>query len=107
MPDQVPDKIKHKRLIELVRLQKKIAKENNKKMVGKIIDVCYEGIDYNKGLFFGRSQYQSPEIDTICYFKSDEVVDIGAVYKIKIKKVSGYDLVGTRIVAEEESLYEN
>lgn len=102
MPDQVPDKIKHKRLIELVRLQKKIAKENNKKMVGKIIDVCYEGIDYNKGLFFGRSQYQSPEIDTICYFKSDEVVDIGAVYKIKIKKVSGYDLVGTRIVAEEE-----
>lgn len=102
MPNQVPEKIKQKRLVELVRLQKKIAIENNKKMIGKVIDVCYEGIDYHKGLFFGRSQYQSPEIDTICYFKSDTITEIGSVYKVKIKKVRGYDLVGERIETQGE-----
>ena len=102
MPNQVPEKIKQKRLVELVRLQKKIAIENNKKMIGKVIDVCYEGIDYHKGLFFGRSQYQSPEIDTICYFKSETITEIGSVYKVKIKKVRGYDLVGERIETQGE-----
>lgn len=102
MQNQIPEKIKQKRLLELVRLQKKIASENNKKMIGKVIDVCYEGIDYHKGLFFGRSQYQSPEIDTICYFKSETITEIGSVYKVKIKKVRGYDLVGERIETQGE-----
>lgn len=102
MPDQIPEKIKQKRLISLVKLQKKIVVENNKKMIGKVLDVCYEGIDYHKGLFFGRSQYQSPEIDTICYFKSDTIAEIGSVYKVKIKKVRGYDLVGERIETQGE-----
>lgn len=102
MPNQIPEKIKQKRLVELVRLQKKIVAENNKKMIGKVIDVCYEGIDYSKGLFFGRSQYQSPEIDTICYFKSDAIAEIGMIYKVKIKKVRGYDLVGETIETQGE-----
>ncbi len=102
MKDQVPEKIKQKRLVELVRLQKKIVAENNKKWIGKVVNVCYEGIDYQKGLFFGRTQYQSPEIDTICYFKSDLIAEIGSVYKVKIKKVKGYDFIGERIITEGE-----
>lgn len=102
MHNQIPEKIKKKRLVSLVRLQKKIVAENNKKLVGKTLDVCYEGIDYHKGLFFGRSQYQSPEIDTICYFKSDAIAEIGSVYKVKIKKVRGYDLVGETIDVQGE-----
>jgi ribosomal protein S12 methylthiotransferase len=97
MPDQIPEKIKQKRLVELVRLQKKIVAENNKEFIGKTLDVVYEGIDYSKGLFFGRSQYQSPEIDTICYFKTSIVAEIGSVYKIKIKKTKGYDLYGEQV----------
>ena len=95
--DQVPENIKQKRLIELVKIQKKIAHENSKKMVGKVLDVCYEGIDYEKSLFFGRSMYEAPEIDTITYFKSADVVDVGNHYNIKIKKVRGYDLQGEKL----------
>lgn len=94
MPDQVPEKVKQKRLIKLVKLQKSIVKENNKKLIGKTVSVCYEGIDYEKGMFFGRTEYQSPEIDTLVYFKSTEMAEIGCFYNVKIKKVSGYDLVG-------------
>jgi len=93
----VPEKIKQKRLIELVKIQKKIAHDNNKKMLGKTVDVCYEGIDYEKSLFFGRSMYESPEIDTLVYFKSKDFVDIGQHYKIKITKIKGYDLMGEKI----------
>lgn len=95
--NQIPEKIKQKRLIELVKLQKKITNQNNKKYIGQVLDVCYEGIDYEKALFFGRSQYQSPEIDTLVYFKSSDVADIGKHYKIKIKKISGYDLQGVKV----------
>jgi len=97
MDNQVPEKIKQKRLIELVKIQKKIAHDNNKKMLGKTVDVCYEGIDYEKSLFFGRSMYESPEIDTLVYFKSKDFVDIGQHYKIKITKIKGYDLMGEKI----------
>ena len=102
MPDQVPEKIKQKRLVELVRIQKENVAINNKAMVGKVLTVIYEGIDYAKGMFFGRSQYQSPEIDNIIYFKSGKVIDVGSTYKVLIKKVKGYDLIGEHVEEEEE-----
>jgi len=95
--NQVPEKIKQKRLVELVKIQKRVNKENNKKMLGTIQDVCYEGIDYEKSLFYGRSMYQAPEIDTITYFTSSDVADIGKHYNIKIKKIKGYDLQGEKV----------
>ena len=66
-------------------------------MIGDVHEVCYEGIDYEKSLFFGRSTYQAPEIDTITYFKTSDVADIGKHYNIKIKKIRGYDLQGEKI----------
>lgn len=96
-PNQVPEKIKQKRLIKLVKLQRKIAKQINKQFVGQTLDVCYEGIDYKKAKFFGRSQYQSPEIDSLVYFKSKERLELGNYYKIKIKKAYEYDIIGEKI----------
>ena len=77
-----------------MKIQQKIAHEINKSFVGKTLEVCYEGIDYDKQLFFGRSQYQTPEADTLVFFKSKHPMDIGKYYKVKITKVRGYDLQG-------------
>jgi len=95
-PNQVPEKLKQKRLVKLVKLQRKIVSKENKKFVGESLEVCYEGIDYSKARFFGRSQYQAPEIDTLVYFKSKDRADIGEFYNIKIKKVKNYDLQGDK-----------
>lgn len=92
--DQVSDDVKTRRLLKLMRIQQKIANEINKSFVGKTIEVCYEGIDYDKQLFFGRCQYQTPEADTLVFFKSKKPIDIGKFYKVKITKVKGYDLQG-------------
>lgn len=96
-PNQIPEKIKQKRLIKLVKLQRKVVAKQNRRFIGKTLDVCYEGIDYAKARFFGRSQYQAPEVDTLVYFRSKERADIGEIYKIKITKVKEYDLSGEKV----------
>ncbi len=94
MPDQIPNEVKRKRVLKLVSLQKRVVAENNKNFVGKVLEVCYEGIDYERQLFFGRSEYQTPEADTLILFKSKMPVNIGQYYKVKITKAIGYDLKG-------------
>ena len=94
LPNQVDEDIKTRRLLKLIKIQKKIATEVNKSFVGKTLEVCYEGIDYDKQLFFGRCEYQTPEADTLVFFKSKKPIDIGKFYKVKITKVKGYDLQG-------------
>lgn len=94
LPDQISESVKKKRVLKLMKIQKKIVAEVNSKFVGKILDVCYEGIDYDKQLFFGRSTYQTPEADTLVLFKSKFPVELGRIYKVKITKVRGYDLQG-------------
>ncbi len=92
--DQISEEIKKKRLLKIVKVQQKVVAEINKKFVGKTLDVIYEGIDYEKQMFFGRCQYQTPEADSLIFFKSKVPIEIGKFYKVKIKKVRGYDLQG-------------
>ena len=100
LPDQINEDVKRKRLLKLVRMQRKIAQEINNRFVGKTLEVCYEGIDYDRQLFFGRSEYQTPEADTLVFFKSKHPLEIGKYYKVKITKSMGYDLKGE--VEEDE-----
>lgn len=98
MLDQIDEATKNRRLIKLVKLQKKIHRHNAKKnFVGKIIEVVCESFDDSIGLFVGRSQYQAPEIDTLVFFRADTQVKVGEFVKIKIKKVRNYDLEGEKI----------
>ena len=94
LPDQIDESVKRKRVLRLVKIQKKIAREINEKFIGKTLDVCYEGIDYDRQLFFGRCVYQTPEADTLVFFKSKRPVEVGRFYKVLIKKVKGDDLEG-------------
>lgn len=97
MPNQVDKKTKQKRLLNLINIAEKQSKINLKNLIGQTEDVLYEGIDYNEELFFGRTQFQAPEIDNLVYFKSKDFVDIGNFYKVKITRVFGDDLKGEKI----------
>ena len=98
LPNQVDEVVKSRRLVKLVKLQKQIHRRvAKKKHVGNTYDVLCEGFDNVRKLYFGRSQYQAPEIDTCVFFSSREPVLAGEFYKIKINKVVDYDLEGERI----------
>lgn len=90
--DRVRDQTKKRRMIEVARSQKKVVKINNKKRIGQITEVVYEGIDEKGWRHFGRSERESPEIDPIIFLESDRELKIGEFYKVKIIKSIGYDL---------------
>lgn len=51
-----------------------------------VIEVIYEGIDFDKQCFYGRSEYNAPDIDTLVFFTASITPEVGKVYNIKITK---------------------
>jgi len=90
---QITAKIKKERHDKLAKLhyQNTLARNNN--YIGKTLPVVYEGIDFNKNLFYGRTEYNAPDIDTKVFFTTD-FADLGQTYNVKITTTDGYDLVG-------------
>ena len=61
------------------------------------MDVIYEGIDYDKQMFVGRTQYDAPDVDCKVYFYSDFPVDIGGIYKVQITDAKSMDCYGKTV----------
>ena len=93
---QIPVKTKNQRLRKLYSTQKKVVKENYKSLIGKTIKVVAEGFDENQLVYFGRAYFNAPDVDGKVYFFSDDEIDYGSEYDIKIIKSTGYDLYGER-----------
>ena len=94
MRGQIIKSIKRQRQKELQELQSAIVQENQRNLEGSEQKVLYEGIDYDKQMFVGRTEFNAPDVDTKVYFKSQTPVEAGNFYKVKIKKVRKLDLVG-------------
>ena len=94
LKNQIPQAVKNKRLKNITALQSKVIFENNKNYVGKSLKVLYEGIDYDNNIFYGRPEFCAPEVDAKVLFSSDNLVNIGNFYDVKITGANGYDLVG-------------
>jgi len=93
LPDRVDKKTANYRLKALAAAQREVAVEYNRSYVGKVFNVLYEGIDYNKRLFYGITYMSAPDVDPLVYFKADDV-DVGNVYRVEITEWKGYDLIG-------------
>ncbi|MFW5779843.1 MAG: 30S ribosomal protein S12 methylthiotransferase RimO [Bacillota bacterium] len=89
----VPQEIIEKRVDELKCIWTKKIESINKKYIGKTLEVIYEGIDYDKQMFWGRTEHQAPEIDTLVYFTSKTPINVGEIYKVKIKETD-FNLYG-------------
>jgi len=92
MEDQIDDDIKEKRRDILMRNQAYISASKNQKLVGEIIDVIIDGVN-KKGLFYGRTYGDAPEIDQNVFIKGTNL-NKGDIIKVKITKAYTYDLMG-------------
>ncbi len=97
MDNQIGDKIKQNRLKKAFLTQQKTVFEKNKSFIGKTLKVLYEGIDEEKQTFYGRSEYQAPDVDGKVYFTAKTCPLVGEFYTIKITNAVGYDLKGEMI----------
>ncbi len=88
---QIPERVKQRRVRELYRVQEKISASYLQGWVGKKIEVVCDGIDYERGLFFGRAYFSAPEIDGKVYFNAPEACQ-GERYTVLVTGSDSYDL---------------
>ena len=101
-PDQVDEAVKRRRVELLTALQLRIVDQWCEAQVGKVLEVLCEGYDEETELFYGRSQYDSPEIDGMVHFEGEEGgVVPGGFYDVKITGTWDGELIGVRYEEEE------
>lgn len=93
---KVPASVRRNRAKKVLLAHKKNVTEYNSAMVGKVVKVLYEDLDYDKMMFKGRTEDCAPDIDTYVYFKAD-FADVGNFYNVRITGYKGYDLIGEAI----------
>ena len=93
MNNQVSQKVKEKRLDEIMELQKWISLKQNKKYLNKIYDVVIESYDYDNYCYVGRGYMYAPDdIDGSIMIRADRELEISKQYKCKITDVDFFDM---------------
>lgn len=93
MENQIDEDIKILRQDKIMELQREISLDNNKKLVGKTLEVLVEGRDTD-GSYYGRTQYDAPEIDNSIMFTSDKELKQGDFVMVDVIDAYDYDLIG-------------
>lgn len=93
----IDDGVKERRANELISIQQEVIKRRNEGLIGNRVRVIYDGIDYDRQTFQGRTSTQAPDIDGVVYFTSDKQVEIGEFYDIEIVGADGVDLLGRTV----------
>ncbi|MEG1705339.1 MAG: 30S ribosomal protein S12 methylthiotransferase RimO [Clostridia bacterium] len=96
MKNQIDEKIKEKRLDNLLTIQKAISLKNNKKHIGEILEVVVEDVSNGDKYFEARSYMDAPDVDGKILIKinknSINKIIIGEYTFVKIIDCNDYDL---------------
>ena len=90
-----PDReVAEKRAEIIGELQSRIMDSYNESMLGKTVEVLVEGYDRLAECQFGRTYADSPEIDGMVFFTSEERLKPGQFVDVVIEDVMDGDLIG-------------
>lgn len=86
--------VKKARANEIMRIQNKISRENNEKLIGKEIEVLLENITEDGKYYIGRSTREVPDdTDGTIYIENTMDAIIGSFVKVEIIEALDYDLI--------------
>ncbi len=99
MEPKVSEQTAQERLSELMKLQEKIAKENNQRFIGQRLKVVVETQDSVRlDHYEGRAAQHAPDdIDGHVRFTSDKELYLGDFVEVLITSADSYDLFGQTI----------
>lgn len=99
-PDrQVAARVAGKRYRELMTRQKKIARLANQKYLGMRLPILVEGANRkDPGWYYGRTEYQAPEVDGSVFFRSPAGLEPGSLVSAVIKAAGPYNLLAVNPV---------
>ena len=87
--------IKKARANEIMKIQNKVSRENNEKLIGKKLEVLIESITEDGKYYIGRSTREVPDdTDGVVFVENSKEIIIGDFVKIEIEKALDYDLIG-------------
>lgn len=101
MENKVPQKTIERRWREVMAVQKRIAREQNKKLVGQRLEVLVEGVSpESEHLLVGRHEGQAPDIDGQVFI-NEGLAYPGELVTVEVTQAHDYDLVG-KVVARAD-----
>ncbi len=96
-PDQLDEQLKQDRLEIIMNDQLLISAEKNEEKVGRTLEVLIEGYDSYIKAYFGRTQYDAPEVDGKIFFTTNTPLVIGDFVKVEVNDSLEYDLLGEAV----------
>ena len=91
MPNQVPEEVSKRRIMELIEVVNSQTRRHSEKYVGQTVEILCEDFDCKKQMYMGRDVY-----GRMGYFKSD-ADEIGNFVRINIENANGVSLIGTKV----------
>lgn len=92
LEDSTPQDVKQYRLDKIMELQQEISQELNEELKGTIQRVLIDRVE-DDGTAYGRTQYDSPEVDPEVIIHNADVKP-GEFYNIKITEAYPFELIG-------------
>jgi ribosomal protein S12 methylthiotransferase len=93
LKDNVPEKVKQKRVSELMEIQSQISFELNQEKVGKVFRCIFDRKEGN--FFIGRTEFDSPDVDNeVLVDAAKHFIQIGKFIDIRIFEANDFDLFG-------------
>ncbi|MDE6206757.1 MAG: 30S ribosomal protein S12 methylthiotransferase RimO [Muribaculaceae bacterium] len=96
LPDTIPAEVKQERLEELLALQDEIAAEIQQQEVGRTLRVIIDA-KAEDGHYFGRTEFDSPDVDYIVNVSSSETLQPGDIRQVLITGCAAYGLDGVTV----------
>jgi ribosomal protein S12 methylthiotransferase len=98
MADQVPRTLASSRATKIMEVQKGIALEANRKRIGSVTPVLFEGVHARGILFQGRSYGEAPDIDPLIFVAATrDDLAIGSRPAVRIVEARPYELIGVSV----------
>lgn len=94
MDNQIDEQTKQDRLDIIMREQMSVSEQKLIDMQGKTVTVLIEGYDSFIRCYYGRSEFDAPEIDGKVFFTTPKPLKIGDFVKVNIFDSIEYDLLG-------------
>ena len=90
MENQVDEKIKSKRLQELISMQEIYTKKTAERFIGKVVEVLVESDDTQGRNAIGKTSQNLPVA-----LQNDEKIELGAIINVEIREIKSHTLIGT------------
>ena len=87
--------VKLRRKNALMKAQREISLEQNRRFMGKALEVFVEGrVVDEPDVYVGRSYRDAPDVDGLVFFESARELESGSFVSVRVTAARDYDLIG-------------